>query len=210
MAIFNLRPKLAALSAWALALALAFGTALPQPAQAIGPETGGYAQMQDRDFRSLRAGVPAGIGASRTPVSIPRASVPANLPRIPAAPSAETMGAASGRFNSCITCSAVVAHPEHERQQGKKSQHELTWAANGRRYGSILGGTLGIIGTVAVGAHTMGGGGAIFGTYLIGTGVVAGELEGGRIGGNAGRAWHNTLPHHNGQLGIGRLDGGRF
>lgn len=196
MAIFNLRHGLAALSAWALALALALGAALPQPAQAIGPETGGYAQMQDRAFRSLRVGVPAGVGVSRTPVGIPRASVPANLPRIPAASPAGTMGAASGRSNSCITCGVTVAHPEHERRQGQKSQQELAWAANGRRYGSILGGTLGIIGTVAVGAHTMGGGGAIFGTYLVGTGVVVGELEGGRIGGNVGRVWHDLDGHH--------------
>lgn len=196
MAIFNLRHRLAALSAWALALALALGAALPQSAQATGPETSGYAQMQNREFRSLRAGVPAGIGASRTPVSIPRASVPANLPRIPAASPAGTMSAASERSSSCITCGLTVAHPEHERRQGKKSQQELTWAANGRRYGSILGGTLGIIGTVAVGAHTMGGGGAIFGTYLVGTGVVVGELEGGRIGGSLGEVWHNLDGHH--------------
>lgn len=196
MAIFNLRHRLAALSAWGLALALALGAALPQPAQAIGPETGGYAQMHDRDFRSLRAGVPAGIGASRTPVSIPRASVPANLPRIPAAPPAGTMGAASGRFNSCITCGVTVAHPDHTKRQGQKSRQELTWAANGRRYGSILGGTLGAVGAVALGAHTAGGGGAIFGAYLIGAGAVVGDLEGGRIGGAWGRAWHNLDGHH--------------
>jgi len=211
MAIFNLRHRLAALSAWALALALAFGAALPQPAQAVGPESGGYAQMQDREFRSLRVGVPAGVGVSRTPVGIPRAGVPANLPRIPAASPAGTVDAVSGRFNSCITCGVVVAHPEHDRQQGQKSRQELAWAANGRRYGSYVGGILGAVGTVALGAHTFGGSSLIFGTTMVITGSAMGEPALGWLGGASGRAWHNSLPHHdNIQLDFGPFHGGHL
>jgi len=194
MAIFNLRHRLAALSAWALALALAFGAALPQPAQAIGPETG-YAQMQGRDFRSLRVGVPAGIGASRTPVSIPRASVPANLPRIPAAPPAGTMSAASGRSNSCITCGAVVSHSNEEARQGVKSRDEIVW----RDTGSLIGGaTAGVGFGVLTGAL---GGGPVLGAWVGTVSVVPGAEFGGAFFGTLGMIGHHQLDHH-------RLTGG--
>ena len=167
MAIFNLRHRLAALSAWALALALAFGAALPQPAQAIGPETGGYAQMHRPTLSSQMQNMGRSMGSQRSFFGSPDRE----------------------RFASCpFSKHCGILHPKSAAKRGKKSKAEKVGAATGELIGAVAGGTAGGMAGSAAGPAT-GIAGSIAGSWI-------GGKAGGAGGGAIGRAYHGRDGHH--------------
>jgi len=180
MAIFNLRPKLAALSAWALALALAFGAALPQPAQAIGPETGGYAQMHRPTL------------SSQTPDL--NFHAPSRMPTL------DFRSQYSFTVHGCSPGSPLFAclHPNDtppEKVCTYKKSFGFVGGAIGAGSGALAGGLTGSL----AGPH-----GAVFGA---GTGGYMGGVGGFRTGETIGRQEatlrHNADGHHSDYMSRG-------
>jgi len=179
MAIFNLRHRLAALSAWALALALAFGAALPQPAQAVGPESG-YAQMHR----------PALI--SQTPILSFHA--PSRMPTL------DFRSQYGFDVRGCSPGSPLFAclHPDDTPPEDVctyEKSYGFVGGAIGAGGGALFGGTIGSVagpkGT-AIGAGTGGfTGGAV--------GVTTGET----LGRQEATLRHNADGHHPGYMSRG-------